>query len=253
MLRPLSRIDLPPCRTRTGVTLLQLLVVLVVLLLLLGLLIPAIQKVRDAANRMASSNNLKQMMIAAHLAHDTYRFLPPSAGKYANNDGTLFFHLLPYIEQDAVYRNKITNVAIRTYQAAADPTNSPGAPLTSYASNFSVFGDGTAGMTLAIIGNRKGTANTLTLMERYAVVGGKERHPWGDTKPGATYLEGVKSSVEPGSPDEVKNTTAHCLSPVGCQVAFCDGSVRRLSPDIKPAVFQWACDPTTVKPAPGEF
>jgi hypothetical protein len=253
MLRPISRTNSPPCRGRAGVTLLQLLVVLVVLLLLLGLLITAIQKVREAANRLASSNNLKQMMIGVHSLHDAYGVLPPSAGKLAGAgaDATLFFHLLPYIEQGAVYQNKITNVAIPTYQARADPTNAPGAPLTSYASNFSVFGDGSQRMTLAKI--TKGTSNTVALMERYAVVGGKDKHAWGDTTAGATYLEGVKSSLETGGPDDVKNTTAHCLSPAGCQVGFCDGAVRLVRPDIKLAVFQWACDPTTDKPAPGAF
>ncbi|MCI0684692.1 MAG: DUF1559 domain-containing protein [Gemmataceae bacterium] len=95
-------------KNRTGFTLIELLVVIAIIAILIGLLVPAVQKVREAAARTHTLNNLKQLSLACNSANESIGRLPPlftqGTSTYAKGAyGTVFLFLLPYIEQDTIY------------------------------------------------------------------------------------------------------------------------------------------------------
>jgi prepilin-type N-terminal cleavage/methylation domain-containing protein/prepilin-type processing-associated H-X9-DG protein len=114
-----------------GFTLIELLVVIAIIAILIGLLLPAVQKVREAAARMSCQNNLKNISLAIVNCADQHEgVMPPGLGLYPtregvpeNGEGGLFMHILPYIEQDNLY--KATRVITAPWIPNGDDRNYP--------------------------------------------------------------------------------------------------------------------------------
>jgi len=193
-----------PLSRRRGFTLIELLVVIAIIAVLIGLLLPAVQSVRQAAARMQSQNNLKQMGLAIHnmvgtfngtVANSvgTFPTVPPAT---AGTTASLFYEILPYVEGQNIQINDTTYAAlsvqaIKLFDAPQDVTNPGAVGLTSYCSNASLFNPlannpASNGTKILPIWNQKGSTNLIMFAERLAAVNG----PWANVSASTTVATG---------------------------------------------------------------
>jgi type II secretory pathway pseudopilin PulG len=199
-------IPCPPLRRR-GFTLIELLIIIGIIAALIGLLLPAVQQVREAAARAACANNLHQIVLAMQICNGEHGRLPPGIGWFPgpepapkNAYGTGFFHLLPYLEQDTLYNsalspttdfyeagnNNVFRQPVKVLLCPSDPSAGARGLVTaadgtiigagSYAGNVQVFAnvrddgilDNPAGMARIPASFPDGTSSTILLAEKYA-------------------------------------------------------------------------------------
>jgi prepilin-type N-terminal cleavage/methylation domain-containing protein len=257
---------------KRGFTLIELLVVIAIIAILIGLLVPAVQKVREAAARAQSSNNLKQMGIALHNMNDTNGVLPLPEGAYPSAGagvgpaipmvGTAQYFMLPYIEQDNVYKQMAVNhpdswwcsYSIKTYLNPGDPSApANGEPDTrnprwgtSYAPNEAVFAAGQTitpawrNGTIAPVARIPstfvdGTSNTIVFGEKYMLCGNN-----GNSQSGFYWGETCLDCGSPGTKDGACNRQGTDLTGVGSPPMFYNSLT--VVPQAKPPA-KGTCDP----------
>ena len=278
---------------RPAFSMIELLVVIAIIAILLALLLPAVQKVREAAARTTTMNDLRQIGIGLQSYHDTFGRLPPARDKGAGKDnisGTVHVHILPFIEQDALYKQfaedaaKASKTRFPGYVSPLDPTLSDKIEgPQNFAANLRVFA--TSGLRTAydkdmpalkaiepgatkITDIVDGTSNTIAYSTKLLVCkdGGSRFAAAPNTKFAAFF--GQNHASEPASPDSAKGTfqlapnpkdclcsplMAQSFSRTGIHACFVDGSVHYINPRVSAETWNRLLQPNDGKDPGNDF
>jgi type II secretory pathway pseudopilin PulG len=258
----------------------ELLVVLAALGFLLALLLPAVQKVREAAARAQTQNDLKQMVLALHNFHDTNKQMPPAFGKFGGSKAPLsvHVHLLPYLEQNNLYQQYLQGqgddqAEIPVFNSPADPSRPKPAGVQNFPANLRLFS--TKGLQtqwdapMPALGKEEpgnarlanvtdGLSNTIAFGTRYGACGeGGSRYASAPNTNTAAFF-GQNAAKGKAKPADTTATfllhpaagqcvptplMGHAFYNFGIDVALADGSTRTVTADITPRTWNAAMQP----------
>jgi len=263
-------------RKRSGFTLIELLVVIAIIAILIGLLVPAVQKVREAADNAKTRSNLSQVAVSAHTYGTDFNKLPPGLGTIGSGTtartGTVLYFLLPYVEQknlydqDGVTPGTAKNAPVGIYTAPIDPTindgkTSTGTGAASFAGNGLLFpipnGTATSAAGLRYPGKAFGSAGSSNIV-MFATVAGNCGPPGTASTTGHAHSD-INTSwlpvFKPANGRKYDNTyiaqTPVALNPAGIQVALGDRSVRNVTQAVTDPTWLIVTNPQSVVP-PGQ-
>jgi prepilin-type N-terminal cleavage/methylation domain-containing protein len=273
-------------RGRGGFSMIELLVVLAVLGFLLALLLPAVQKVREAAARTQTQNNLKQLVLALHNCNDVYKRMPPAFDKFGGlkTAHSIHIYLMPFIEQQNLYNQYVQGqgndqAVVPTFVSPADPSHPNPAGIQDAAANlraFSTKGQNTQwDAPMPALGKEEpgaaripasfpdGTSNTIVFGTRYGVCGeGGSRYASAPNTNTAAFFGQNPAKVK-ARPADVKGTfllhpaagqcvptplMGHSFYNFGIDVALADGSTRSVTAQISPQTWNAAMQPNDGQP-----